>query len=281
MSDPADGLRRFADVVAVFQDTPIGIDDARLLEADDETLHGQLTVTVRDDDLEGFGDPTEAADRRGDEGDAPEKTLDHTDTEDLERAYNAADGNISAAAERFDVGYGAVYNRMVENGIHERQSGTSTEDDTTESTSESEAPVDLEEDATDDSPAGTGDDEADSPPSSDGQEIEASIEDNTNEQVSEVPNVDHDEDDSSAGTDEGVQEDTDEITVDAVDGEKDEPDIALPDGVTEADVLAVVDEFDALGTIADELGVTRGRARAITVALGCYGDVREVSGGDQ
>ncbi|KDE59448.1 hypothetical protein EL22_21810 [Halostagnicola sp. A56] len=281
MSDTADGLRRFADVVDVFQDTSIDIDDARLLEADDETLHGQLTVTVHDDDLEGFGDPTEAADRRDDEGDATEATLDHTDTEDLERAYNAADGNISAAAERFEVGYSAVYNRMVENGIHERQSGTSTEDDTTEPKSELEAPVNLEEDATDDSPAGTGDDESDSLPSPDGQENETYIEDNTNERVSEVPNADLEADDSSAGTGDDVQKDTDEITVDAVDGEKDEPDVALPDGVTEADVLAIVDEFDALGTVADKLGVTRGRARTITVALGCYGDVREVSGGNQ
>ena len=201
--------------------------------------------------------------------------MDHTVTEDLEQAYEAANGNISAAAEHFEVGYGAVYRRMVEHGIHERKS-TSTEDDT-ETTSE--APVDLEEDAQDDAPAGTGDDESDSLAPPHGQETRSSIQEETNEQMSEVPDTDPEADGAPAGTGDDVQEDTDGITVDAVDGETDEPEIALPDGVTEDDVLSVVEKFDALGTVANELGVTRGRARTLTVALGCYGDVREVSRG--
>ena len=45
--------------------------------------------------------------------------LDHTDTEDLQRAYEDADGVVSTAADRFEVGYGAVYKRMVDAGIHE------------------------------------------------------------------------------------------------------------------------------------------------------------------
>ena len=45
---------------------------------------------------------------------------DHTDPEQLRDAYERHDGNISAAAEEFPgVGYRAVYNRMVEHGIHE------------------------------------------------------------------------------------------------------------------------------------------------------------------
>ncbi|MDJ1433548.1 hypothetical protein [Halostagnicola sp. A-GB9-2] len=238
MSEAADGLRRFADVVDALQETTIDIDSAQLLEAADDTIRGQLTVTVHDGDLDGSGVIAEPDDRTGDTGD-PDETdvLDHTVTEDLERAYDEADGNISTAAERFEVGYGAVYRQMTNRGVHETngENGTSTEDEN-ESESESEAPdVDLEEDAADDAPAGTGDD------------VQAN----------------------------------DEITVDGVDGEKDEPDIALPDGVTEADVQAATEDHEGLGDVANELGITRGRARAITVALDCYGDVRDIPGGRQ
>ncbi|WP_156184059.1 hypothetical protein [Halostagnicola sp. A56] len=249
MSDVADGLRRFAGVVGALQDTPLEVDSAQLLEADANELRGQLTVTVRDADLDAIAgveprtqpdtDQEEiAVDGESDDTDDAEETaelLDHTKTEDLQRAYDEADGNISQASERFEVGYAAVYRQMKNHGVHETDSenGTSTEDDT-ESEPESEVPVDLEEDAADDAPADTGDD---------------------------------------------VQEATDEITVDAVDSEKDEPDIELPDGVTETNVQTAVDEHGDLGAIADELGVTPGRARTITVALGYYGDVREVTGG--
>ncbi|MDJ1433963.1 hypothetical protein [Halostagnicola sp. A-GB9-2] len=232
MSEAADGLRRLADVVDAFGETPIDVDSARLLEADENELRGQLTVTVRDDDLEDFSATTEPDDQHEETDEGEKDTLDHTVTEDLELAYKEADGNISAAAERFEVGYGAVYRRMTDHGVHETNSdenGTSTEDNE----SESEA-HDLEEDAADDAPAGTGDD---------------------------------------------VQDESDEITADAVDGEKDEPDIELPDGVTAADVRVATDEREGLGDVADDLGITRGRARAITVALDCYGDVRDIPGG--
>ncbi|AHG00941.1 hypothetical protein HALLA_12250 [Halostagnicola larsenii XH-48] len=249
MSEPAAGLRRLADVVDTLQDAPLEVDSAQLLEVDENKLRGQLTVTVRDGDLDTVaGDELDnqpdtdqeeiAVDGEPEDTDEAEETvdlLDHTKTEDLELAYDEADGNISQASERFEVGYAAVYRRMKDHGVHETDSenGSSTEDDT-ESEPESEAPVDLEEDAADDAPAGTGDD---------------------------------------------VQETTDEITVDAVDGETDEPDIALPDGVTEADVQAAVNQHDGLGDVAADLGVSRGRARTITVSLGLYGDVQDIRRG--
>lgn len=182
------------------------------------------------------------------EGDADDtdEVLDHTSTEDLQRAYDEADGNISAASDRFDVGYGAVYRRMKEHGVHETDenddSSTSTEDDTTtpdsELTSEPQSEardVDLEEDAADDAPAGTGDD---------------------------------------------VQDDhtAEPITVDGVDDQA-ETDIEFPEGVTRDDVKAAVDEHETLGDVGEALGVTRGRARTITSYLGCYGDVRDLPAG--
>lgn len=48
-----------------------------------------------------------------------ELVQDHTDPEQLREAYERHDGNISAAAEEFQVGYRAVYERMVEFDIHE------------------------------------------------------------------------------------------------------------------------------------------------------------------
>jgi DNA-binding PadR family transcriptional regulator len=68
-------------------------------------------------------------------------------------------------------------------------------------------------------------------------------------------------------------------------GDADKPteaDVSLPDGWTSDDVREFV-ESDApqtsLGELAREMGVTLGRARTITVALGLYGDCVEVSEG--
>lgn len=46
--------------------------------------------------------------------------------------------------------------------------------------------------------------------------------------------------------------------------------------MTEADVDELTDELETLGGVADEIGVTRGRARTITHALGYYSRVRDV-----
>ncbi|WP_265112237.1 hypothetical protein [Halosolutus halophilus] len=248
MTIAADDLRRFADVVDALQNTPVDIDGAQLLEANEDAIRGRVTLTVPDDaELDTLAMPTEerGADADDDREKDAEEMLDHTSTADLQRAYDEADGNISAASDRFEVGYGAVYRRMVKHGVHETESdetgesGTSIEDDTpdSKSTSESEArDVDLEEDGADDAPAGTGDD------------------------VQDEPTDNHD---------------AETITVDAVD-DQDEIDVELPEGVTQGDVEAAVDEHETLGEVAKTIGVTRGRARTITVAFGCYSDVRDV-----
>lgn len=46
MSVDGDALRRLAEVVDEIGETAVDVDSARLLEAGDETIHGQLTVTV-------------------------------------------------------------------------------------------------------------------------------------------------------------------------------------------------------------------------------------------
>ncbi|QCC57338.1 hypothetical protein [Natrinema thermotolerans] len=188
MTADADGLRRLADVVDALGETAIETDNAHLLEANEEQIRGRVTVTVPvDGDLLIAGtndvqesepettddpDPDETADEEdeADEEDGEdedgaetnEELLDHTSTEDLQRAYDEADGNISVAADRFEVSYGAVYQRMVNHGVHETEndgdntngSGTSTEDDTptsdVDSESEAEEDVVLEGDSADD-----------------------------------------------------------------------------------------------------------------------------------
>ena len=45
------------------------------------------------------------------------------------------------------------------------------------------------------------------------------------------------------------------------------------------DVEAAVGELETLGDVSEEIGVTRGRARTITVALDCYGDVKDLPAG--
>lgn len=89
-----------------------------------------------------------------------------------------------------------------------------------------------------------------------------------------------------ADVDDDVQEESEpeaeDVTVDAVDDDSDGDDeetVALPDGVTEADVDELTDELETLGGVADEIGVTRGRARTITHALGYYSRVRDVPSG--
>lgn len=46
-----------------------------------------------------------------------EPTLDHTDPDDLRRAFENSD-SIKAAAERFEVSYSAVRQAMIDNGIY-------------------------------------------------------------------------------------------------------------------------------------------------------------------
>ncbi|ELY96551.1 hypothetical protein C482_15533 [Natrialba chahannaoensis JCM 10990] len=255
MSETGDDLRRFADVVdALQEETPISVDGAQLLSGGDDAVRGQLTVTVPADadlhqitavsDQSEDTEQTETTDDTERDDLEADDLLDHTSTEDLQQAYDEADGNISAASDRFEVGYGAVYRRMTDHGVHETESneddsdesGTSTEDDTPTSESKSEAPtVDLEEDAADDAPEDTGDD------------------------------VQHDHT-------------AEPITVDAVDDQA-ETNVEFSEGVTRDDVEAAVDEHETLGDVAEALGVTRGRARTFTSYLGCYGDVRDLPRG--
>lgn len=192
MTADADGLRRLADVVDALGKTRIGIDSAQLLEADDTQIRGQVSVTVPvDGDLAiaGVADSQESdsqttdgpeSDSESDEvdedaADPDDELLDHTSTEDLQLAYDEADSNISAAADRFEVGYAAVYRRMVQHGVHETDSdeddseedGPSTEGDTptsdVDSESEAEDDVALEEEAADDDAGDAGDDVQEEP----------------------------------------------------------------------------------------------------------------------
>jgi len=68
------------------------------------------------------------------------------------------------------------------------------------------------------------------------------------------------------------------ITVDAVDDpdDEDEDDVDFPDGINAEDVEAAAEKWNTVGEVGDELGVTRGRARTLTHAVGCYGDLRDV-----
>lgn len=55
-------------------------------------------------------------------GSEPENTwLDHSDPEDLQTAYEEADGCIADAAERFAVTYQTVRYHLIDAGIHEPQ----------------------------------------------------------------------------------------------------------------------------------------------------------------
>ncbi|WP_265109143.1 hypothetical protein [Halosolutus halophilus] len=89
-------------------------------------------------------------------------------------------------------------------------------------------------------------------------------------------------DDAPAGTGDDVQNtiDAEDVSVDSVDEpDHDESEITLPDGVTVDDVETAVEENETLGDVAHEIGVTRGRARTITVTIGCYGDVKDLPRG--
>lgn len=66
-------------------------------------------------------EPEPVVDDPDDDTDADE-LLDHTDPEDLQHAYDEADGNVSAASERFEIGYNAVRERMIDAGVYERRS---------------------------------------------------------------------------------------------------------------------------------------------------------------
>ena len=75
--------------------------------------------------------------------------LDHTSTDDLERAYEEADGNIKQASEMFGVGYTTVYRKMREHDVHESvNQGIETNDDA-EDDAESDVDVDVDEEAGD------------------------------------------------------------------------------------------------------------------------------------
>lgn len=313
MTDP-DALRRLADVVDALQETPIDVDRAQLRDSSDGEIAADLSVTIPTEAaLESIGAPEAPSDQdgavesasdvdeRADQGDQEKSAtdgqqadaddpeddsglelpiLDHTSTADLQRAYDEADGNISKAAERFEVKYNTVYQRMRDHGIHrpdgDDESEPSTEDDTDIDTSETEArDVDLEEAYADDSPAGTGEDVTDE----DSAEIVA--EDVTVDAIDE-DDEDEDDPDSTEFRCEGCGETFESENALRGHGATDcseEPTVELPDGVSIADVEAAVDEHEALGDVAAELGVTRGRARTITVALGLYGDVKDLPRG--
>ena len=59
----------------------------------------------------------------------------------------------------------------------------------------------------------------------------------------------------------------------------DEVDVTLPDDVTDEDIRKAAREHTRLGDVAEAIGVTRGRARTITVALGVYSEVRDLPAG--
>lgn len=72
-------------------------------------------------------------------GDDPDDFLDHTDPDDLRRAYDAHE-TLTAAAEAFDVTYATVRKRMVAEGIYEpRKYGVDDSDDVDEDPDEFEA----------------------------------------------------------------------------------------------------------------------------------------------
>lgn len=78
----------------------------------------------RVDDADRDSNDTDGRAERQDKNDDGDGTtgrngyLDHESTADLRQAYEDADGNISVAAERFDVGYQTIYNRLVDSEIH-------------------------------------------------------------------------------------------------------------------------------------------------------------------
>lgn len=86
-------------------------------------------VTARDDPEDGRRTLYSLPEHDTGETDA----LDHTDVDDLQRAYDDADGVISTAADRFEVTYHTVYKRMVDAGVHEPASSTDDDDETDES----------------------------------------------------------------------------------------------------------------------------------------------------
>jgi hypothetical protein len=55
-------------------------------------------------------------------------------------------------------------------------------------------------------------------------------------------------------------------------------DVALPDGVSEQDVRDACSKHQDLGAVAEVLGIPSDRARTVTVALGCYQHVSDVTG---
>lgn len=106
-----------------------------------DVARAMVEIEVPVDELEkdvpvsiGFGDEEESDDEPDEEdgGEREERVqeehLDHTDPDDLQRAYDEAD-SIAAAAERFDVGYTAVFKRMKRHGIHEPKQATEGDED--------------------------------------------------------------------------------------------------------------------------------------------------------
>ncbi|WP_323190428.1 hypothetical protein [Halostella sp. PRR32] len=61
-------------------------------------------------------------------------------------------------------------------------------------------------------------------------------------------------------------------------GDEDDADIALPDGVSEQDVRDACKKHQALGAVAEVLEIPAACARTVTVALGCYQHVSDVTG---
>lgn len=92
----------------------------------------EVTIVVDDGEDQEADEGEKTAEDDADEDDADEEVLDHTDPEHLRRAYEAADGVVKQAAERFDVGYRTVYDRMVDQGVHEPQEYDTTDVDASE-----------------------------------------------------------------------------------------------------------------------------------------------------
>lgn len=65
--------------------------------------------------------------------------LDHTSTEDLQQAYDEADGNVRQAAERFEIGYSGVFRRMKEHDVHTPEC-SDTKDDESENSASADTP---------------------------------------------------------------------------------------------------------------------------------------------
>ena len=90
----------------------VGLNLGEALEEADDTDIGEADHSHS---AESESDDVREEEESAEDGD---EWLDHTSTADLQQAYDDANGNIKKAAERFDVGYSAVFKRMKDAGVH-------------------------------------------------------------------------------------------------------------------------------------------------------------------